>query len=69
MFVMPAYARRVPKVVEQWIMKNKFTGSRDTNFVLTCGDSCGNGAAYTKKFCLKKGLWESGDLEVYLVDS
>ena len=55
-FVVPTYAWRVPKVVEQWIMKNEFTGSRDTYFVLTCGDSCGNAAAYAKKFCLKKGL-------------
>lgn len=53
-FVVPTYAWRVPKLVEQWILKNDFTGSRDTYFVLTCGDGCGNAAAYAKKLCLKK---------------
>lgn len=54
-FVVPTYAWRVPKLVEQWILKNDFTGSRDVYFVLTCGDGCGNAAVYAKKLCSKKG--------------
>lgn len=55
-FVAPTYAWRIPKLVEQWILKTDFSGSRDIYFVLTCGDSCGNAAAHAKKLCLKKGL-------------
>lgn len=55
-FVTPTYAWRLPKVVAQWIRAMEFTGSRDTYFVLTCGDSCGNAAAYTKKLCAENGF-------------
>lgn len=55
-FVAPTYAWRLPKIVEQWILKNDFTGSKDAYFLLTCGDGCGNAAAYAEKLCSKKGL-------------
>lgn len=55
-FVAPTYSWRIPKAVEQWIMETVFEGSRDAYFVLTCGGSCGNAAAYAKKLCRKKNL-------------
>lgn len=55
-FVAPTYSWRLPKVVEQWIMEAEFQGNRDAYFVLTCGGSCGNAAAYAEKLCVKKGL-------------
>lgn len=55
-FVAPTYSWRLPKVVEEWIMKNDFEGCRDAYFILTCGGSCGNAAAYAKKLCAKKNL-------------
>lgn len=59
-FVAPIYAWRVPRVVEAWIKKTTFTGSRKAYFVLTCGADCGNGAAYAKSLCVEKGLRFSG---------
>ncbi|MFR2846749.1 MAG: EFR1 family ferrodoxin [Hungatella hathewayi] len=55
-FVAPTYAWRMPRVVEQWIRETEFTGSQDAYFVLTCGGSCGNAAAYAQKLCEKKNL-------------
>ena len=55
-FVAPTYAWQMPKVVEQWIRETKFEGSPDAYFILTCGGSIGNGAAYAKKLCEKKNL-------------
>lgn len=55
-FVVPTYAWRIPRVVDQWILKTTFSGSQDAYFVLTCGDSCGNAAAYVGPLCEEKGF-------------
>ena len=55
-FVLPTYAWRMPKVVERWIRETGFEGSREAYFVLTCGGSAGNAAAYAKKLCGETGL-------------
>ena len=54
--VVPTYAWRIPKVVEQWIRITKFEGNKDIYFVLTCGDSVGNAGFYAKKLCKETGL-------------
>lgn len=59
-FVTPTYAWRIPRVVERWILENSLEGSRDAYFILTCGGSCGNAAAYAKKLCEKKRLHFQG---------
>ena len=53
-FVVPTYAWRIPRVVENWIRKTTFAGSQDAYFVLTCGDGCGNAAAYVRSLCEDK---------------
>lgn len=55
-FVAPTYAWRIPKVVEQWIRGNRFAGSSDAYFVLTCGSGCADAATYAKKLCEETGL-------------
>lgn len=55
-FVAPTYSWRMPKVVEQWIMKTSFKGNKDAYFILTCAGSCGNASIYAKKLCKKKGM-------------
>lgn len=55
-FVAPAYAWRMPKVVENWIQETEFSGSPDAYFILTCGGSVGNAAAHAKKLCADKKL-------------
>lgn len=55
-FVAPTYAWRMPRVVEQWIRQTTFQGNPDAYFVLTCGDDCGNAAAYAQRLCRQVGL-------------
>lgn len=59
-FVAPTYAWRLPKVVSDWIEAAHFDGNRNAYFILTCGGSVGNAAAYAKKLCEKAGLRFSG---------
>lgn len=55
-FVVPTYSWQMPKVVERWISETKFDGNSNVYFVLTCGGSVGNAAAYAKKLCGENGL-------------
>ena len=55
-FVTPTYAWRIPRIVEEWIRDTRFDGNRDTYFVLTCGDNCGNAAKYVHELCAVKGF-------------
>ena len=55
-FVAPTYAWRLPRVVDRWIRGASFAGSNDAYFVLTCGGSVGNAAAYAQKLCAGVGL-------------
>lgn len=55
-FAMPTYSWRVPKLVEAWMEKARFEGSRDAYFVLTCGGSVGNATPYAKRLCERIGL-------------
>ena len=55
-FVAPTYAWQLPKVVTQWIREMKFEGNQDAYFILTCGGSVGNAAAYARKLCEEKNL-------------
>lgn len=50
-FVLPTYAWRIPKVVEDWIRKTEFLGSRKAWFIMNCGEDIGNAAKYNKGLC------------------
>ena len=50
-FVLPTYAWRIPKVVEEWIRKTEFLGSRKVWFIMNCGEDIGNAAKYNKGLC------------------
>lgn len=54
-FAAPTYAWRLPRIVQNWIERTPFSGSRDVYFVLTCGGSIGNANRYLARLCRKKG--------------
>lgn len=68
-FVTPTYAWRIPKVVERWIHETSFEGNSNAYFVLTCGGSCGNAAAYARKLCAKKGMRFYGLAQVIMPEN
>jgi flavodoxin/NAD-dependent dihydropyrimidine dehydrogenase PreA subunit len=63
-FVMPTYAWRIPRVVEDWINKTQFTGGAKAYFVMNCGDEIGNAGKYTARLCKNKGFCDMGIYEV-----
>lgn len=59
-FVVPTYAWRIPRIVEEWIAKTKFTGDVNAYFVMNCGGTIGNAKKYIKKLCQRKGFQYMG---------
>lgn len=55
-FVSPTYAWRIPRVMENFIRENTFSGCRDAYFLMTCGDSIGAAEKYLQALCREKGL-------------
>lgn len=68
-FVLPTYAWRIPRVVEDYIRGCAFRGAMDAWFVLTCGDSIGNAGEYAKKLCEEKGLVYRGMADVVMPEN
>lgn len=68
-FVVPVYAWRIPRVVEDFIRKCSFTEGKDAWFVLTCGDSIGNAGEYARRLCEEKGLNYRGMADVVMPEN
>lgn len=68
-FVVPTYAWRVPRLVEEWITKMRFYGNQKAYFVLTCGDSIGNAETYVKRLCDKKHFAFMGVCEIVMPEN
>lgn len=49
--IVPTYAWRIPRIVQEWLEKTSLFGSKNIYFVLTCGGSAGNAGKYLKKLC------------------
>ena len=68
-FVSPTYAWQLPHVLEQWIRRSHFIGSRDAYFVMTCGDDIGAAGEKLKKLCRYMGFTYRGVLETVMPEN
>lgn len=68
-FVTPTYGWRIPRVVEEWIMKVDFPENSRAYFIMTCGDGIGNAGAYLDKLCRKKGFAYMGCAEIVMPEN
>lgn len=68
-FVCPTYAWRIPRIVEDFILKTSFKGRKKVYFVLTCGGETANAIHYIKKLCLIKNWELEGFAEVLMPDN
>lgn len=68
-FVAPTYAWRIPRILEAWIRRTPFLGSRAAYFVMTCGDSAGNAEKYLKALCKEKGFDFQGVREIVMPEN
>ena len=58
--VVPAYAWRIPRIVQEWLEHTRLVGNRDIYFVMTCGGSIGNAGRYLKTLCDSKQMNDKG---------
>lgn len=54
--VVPTYAWRIPRIVQEWLGNTRLVGNKDIYFVMTCGGSIGNAGKYLEKLCTAKKL-------------
>lgn len=55
-FVCPTYCWRVPRVVEEFIRRSRFSGCQDVYFFLTCGSSTAAASHKAEQLCRELGL-------------
>ncbi len=55
-FVMPIYAFRIPKKIDEFIRNCKYHGSKEAYFIVNCGGSPGDALRYIKKTAKAAGL-------------
>lgn len=51
--VVPTYAWRIPRIVENWLENAPLQGNKKIYFVMTCAGSIGNAGKYLDKLCDK----------------
>lgn len=67
--VVPTYAWRIPRIVEEWLKNTSLTGSKDIYFVMTCGGSIGNAEKYIKQLCNQKQMIFRGCMEIIMPEN
>lgn len=67
--VVPTYAWRIPRLVEEWLNKTNLAGSKKIYFIMTCGGAIGNASAWLNKLCSHKGFELYGCAEVVMPEN
>lgn len=67
--VVPTYAWRIPRIVENWLMKTKLSGSKLFYVVMTCGEDNGNAGAYARQLCEKKRMMFRGCMSIVMPEN
>lgn len=68
-FVVPTYAWRIPRIVEEWIRLTAFKDVEEVYFVMDCGGNIGNAGYYNRKLCEKKGFNYRGTMEIIMPEN
>ena len=67
--VTPTYAWRIPRLVEDWLLKTELTGAGQVWFVMTCGSEIGNAARYNRALCREKHLAYQGTAQIVMPEN
>ena len=68
-FVVPTYAWRIPRIVEEWIRLTTFKDVEEVYFVMDCGENIGNAGYYNRKLCEEKGFNYKGTIEIIMPEN
>ena len=67
--VVPTYAWRIPRIVQEWLENAALTGNRDIYFVMTCGGSIGNAGRYLEKLCAARKFHYLGYAQIKMPEN
>lgn len=67
--VVPTYAWRIPRIVQNWIIETKFQGVEKVWFVMDCGGEIGNAAKYNQQLCRKKNFPYMGTAQILMPEN
>ena len=67
--VVPTYAWRIPRIVQDWLDQAEFSSHQGIYFVMTCGENIGNAGTYLEKWCAKKGLTDMGCFPIVMPEN
>ncbi|WP_434692136.1 EFR1 family ferrodoxin [Hungatella sp. SB206] len=67
--VVPTYAWRIPRIVQEWLENAALTGNRDIYFVMTCGGSIGNAGRYLEKLCAARKFHYLGCAQIKMPEN
>lgn len=68
-FVCPAYAWRMPRIVDEFIRYTSFDGTNKAYFIMTCGSEAGDAIRYIKILCNEKNWDLQGFSEIIMPDN
>ena len=67
--IIPTYAWRIPRIVQEWLEKTNLAGNKNIYFAMTCGGSAGNAGKYLEKLCSKKKMNYMGCKEIVMPEN
>lgn len=67
--VVPTYAWRIPRIVQNWLQNAYLAGNRNIYFVMTCGGSIANAGKYLEKLCAEKKMNDLGCIGITMPEN
>lgn len=67
--VVPTYAWRIPRIVQEWLEMTTLEGNRGIYFVMTCGGNTGNAGKYLEELCTAKKMDYLGCMTVVMPEN
>lgn len=67
--IVPTYAWRIPRIVQEWLEKTSLAGNKNIYFAMTCGGSAGNASKHLEKLCRIKRMNYMGCAEIKMPEN
>ena len=67
--VTPTYAWRIPRIVQDWLLRTALTGAAQAWFVMTCGSEIGSAGKYNRALCQEKHLTCMGTAQIIMPEN
>ena len=68
-FVSPTYGWQIQHIFADFLRRGRFTGSKKTYFVMTCGSEIGNADKYNRELCAEKAISCMGTAQIVMPEN